>query len=674
MGVQQAAGAGRLILTRAGAILAAACLIAGAAALSQPGAPPPSAGPKASGQLTAFRSDAELRRFLRGLRAPREELKTFDVAAEPPPSPSAPQPNLTPVSPVTVVNSQEIRLEGRIRTENLIGNAPPGFGSQGITNNQEANVDEGGIVKVRGDILVILRRGRLFTVSLARGGMRPIHAINAFPPGVSGEGDWYDEMLLHGDRVIVVGYSYARGGTEVNRFRLGRDGRLSFEDAYHLRSNDYYSSRNYASRVIGNRLVFYAPLYLDWRRDPLEALPGIRKWEGDAIGQRFRPIATARQIFIAPAMRGDKRRQVTTLHSVTSCDLTARELACSAVGVLGPESRSFYVAAGAVYLWTGDYWSPGSRRQPNAVLYRLPLDREPPSAIRARGFPVDQFSFREDAADGMLNVLVRAQSGGDAMGGPEMSAGRASLLRLPIAEFGDGSETVPDSRYRPLPELRGDAWSFHNRFVGDHVLYGGGAFGEAHRSDIVVAVPVRGGEAVELPVSHSVERIEALGGDALVVGSGADESLGFTAIELTGRRPRVGDLFRLPAASEGETRSHAFFFRPDSADGASGILGLPIARDAEPAYRRFFGSAASMLFLRRDERRFAPAGELAAQLRGVADDHCHASCTDWYGNARPIFLGGRIFALLGYELVEGRLEGGRIGEARRVNFAPGRRR
>jgi len=43
---------------------------------------------------------------------------------------------------------------------------------------------------------------------------------------------------------------------------------------------------------------------------------------------------------------------------------------------------------------------------------------------------------------------------------------------------------------------------------------------------------------------------------------------------------------------------------------------------------------------------------------------------DWYGNARPIFLRGRTFALLGYELVEGREDDGRIRELRRVSFAP----
>jgi hypothetical protein len=54
------------------------------------------------------------------------------------------------------------------------------------------------------------------------------------------------------------------------------------------------------------------------------------------------------------------------------------------------------------------------------------------------------------------------------------------------------------------------------------------------------------------------------------------------------------------------------------------------------------------------------------------DDARRVSCVDWYGNARPLFLRGRIFALLGYELVEGREDDGRIRELRRVSFAPRR--
>src|SRR5262245_19712180 len=41
-----------------------------------------------------------------------------------------------------------------------------------ITNVQHAGVDEGGIVKLHGEHLVILRRGRLFTVEVA--GLRPV--------------------------------------------------------------------------------------------------------------------------------------------------------------------------------------------------------------------------------------------------------------------------------------------------------------------------------------------------------------------------------------------------------------------------------------------------------------------------------------------------------------------
>jgi len=39
-------------------------------------------------------------------------------------------------------------------------------------------------------------------------------------------------------------------------------------------------------------------------------------------------------------------------------------------------------------------------------------------------------------------------------------------------------------------------------------------------------------------------------------------------------------------------------------------------------------------------------------------------------NARPLFLRGRVFARLGYELVEGKFEQGRMIELRRIGYAP----
>ena len=84
---------------------------------------------------------------------------------------------------------------------------------------------------MRGDTLIVLRRGRLFTVSLAGGRMRPVDAINAFPPGTDGDG-WYDEMLVADGWVVVIGYSYEGGGTELNRFRISPEGRLGIGSLY----------------------------------------------------------------------------------------------------------------------------------------------------------------------------------------------------------------------------------------------------------------------------------------------------------------------------------------------------------------------------------------------------------------------------------------------------------
>ena len=93
--------------------------------------------------------------------------------------------------------------------------------------------------------------------------------------------------------------------------------------------------------------------------------------------------------------------------------------------------------------------------------------------------------------------------------------------------------------------------------------------------------------------------------------------------------------------------------------------------------------AAAVLFLRNRELQFSALGQLRAGDGAVRDDACKASCVDWYGNARPIFLGDRVLALMGYEIVEGRLHTAgwrydeptsapaeQIVERRRISFAP----
>jgi len=100
------------------------------------------------------------------------------------------------------------------------------------------------------------------------------------------------------------------------------------------------------------------------------------------------------------------------------------------------------------------------------------------------------------------------------------------------------------------------------------------------------------------------------------------------------------------------------------------VLGLPISVPGRPGYRHLFEGSAAILFLRSQSLRFEELGELAAQSYKAVDDGCRASCVDWYGNSRPLFVRGRVLALLGYEIVEGMMKGGRFQEGRRINYAP----
>src|ERR1700716_402330 len=167
-----------------------------------------------------------------------------------------------------------------------------------VTNVQEAGVDEGGIVKVHGNHLVVLRRGRLFTVAIGDGALDPISSVDAFAPNIDPRSTWYDEMLVSDDTIAVIGYSYERGGTEVGLFHIDGSGKLAYQSTYHLRSNDYYSSRNYASRLIGNKLIFYTPLYLSVdSTDPFAQFPAVRKWHRGATASEFQQIVSATHVY-----------------------------------------------------------------------------------------------------------------------------------------------------------------------------------------------------------------------------------------------------------------------------------------------------------------------------------------------------------------------------------------
>lgn len=590
--------------------------------------------------MRAFRSEEELARYFREWaekQKQRERRAMKSMAAD----------SAGNAAPAPVAESQE-----KAKNE------------ESVTNVQHAGVDEGGIVKVHGNHLVVLRRGRLFTVAIGDGALKPISAVDAFAPDIDPSSTWYDEMLISENTVVVIGYSYQRGGTEVGLFDITDEGELSYRSTYHLRSNDYYSSRNYASRLIGNKLIFYAPQYLYYGSPYQSLFPAVRKWHKGAQAEEFQRIVPANRVYL-PEKEFHNAYGI-ALHTVTVCDLAGGGFDCKATSVLGPMGHVFYVSPDSVYVWT-NMWDREQRT--SGLLFRMPLDGSGPSALTVSGSPIDQFSFLQ-SEDQYLNVLVHSQGQGDGMWAAEVVSGDVALMRIPLMSFSDGSEMVPASSYRKLP--RPEGYTFQNRFVGNHLIYGtGSGWGypteQAKQSNLFIVEWARG-NSHQLTLPHGVDRIEQMGSDAVIVGTDGKD-LHFSSLRL-GRWPEIVSRYTRKQASQGELRSHGFFYKPDGDD--TGTLGLPISLPGRAGYKHLFQDSAAILFLKNDSLQFREVGELGSQPEKAVDDRCRASCIDWYGNARPLFLRGRVFALLGYEIVEGKLDDGRMHELRRINYAPGR--
>jgi len=534
--------------------------------------------------------------------------------------------------------------------------------SSSVTNTQHAGVDEGGIVKLHGNHLVILRRGRLFTVAVGDTALRPVAAVDAFDPELSPQSTEYDEMLIYRDKVVVVGYSYRRTTTELGIFQIDARGGLRYLTTYQLRSHDYYSARNYASRLIGSRLVFYTPFYLGLNlKDPLGVMPAMRRWGVEKDKGRFERLVTPQTVFRTDWQPSP--REWVVVHTVTVCDLDGDPLPCTASAVIGGADRSFYVSPSAVYVWAGQGGETDS--MPNATLLRFGIDRlQRPGAMAVQGSPIDQFSFLE-GNDGWLNVLVQSRRRGDAMWRSERQIGNLALLRVSLKDFGETLRQTRQAEYRELPKVTG---VLHNRFVGDHLLFGAGNGWIADEADTasLFVVPVAGGRLTRLQLPHGADRIEVMGKDAAVIGESAEDLL-FTGVAL-GKKPELVQRLTLRGASQGEQRSHGFFYRATGNDG--GVIGLPFRGAGQAGWAHLIKGSAGIVFVENRNDRFTQLGVLEAAADTTKADHCKSwlSCVDWYGNARPLFVGQRVFALMGYELVEGVLKDQRIQEVRRVDF------
>lgn len=159
-----------------------------------------------------------------------------------------------------------------------------------------AEADPGPLVRVHGDYLVVLHRGRLFSVRIGGGALEPVSVVDAFDPDADPLFSDYDDLFVTGDRVVVVSLESSLGGVRLGVFRLAPDGALTYRATYSMASagEDFNGIRRHASRLMGDRLVFYSGLALHYHNREASSFndfPSIRRWGHSA---RMAPVAPTR--------------------------------------------------------------------------------------------------------------------------------------------------------------------------------------------------------------------------------------------------------------------------------------------------------------------------------------------------------------------------------------------
>lgn len=561
--------------------------------------------------------------------------------------------------------------------------SPAPSNNESITNNQEAGVDEGGIVKNIDGALLVLRKGRLYAVSIATAGApAQTDSIMVAPSEALNSNVWYDEMLVRGSQIYVIGYryglklaneqssqqyGYGHGATEVSSFRLA-GGKLERQKTLFLESNDYFSGSNYASRMIDGKLVFYMP-HQAWKYLPQAPsssgtsgsttsppkkglqIPTYFTASPDGTFTKGAPLFSATDVYVpidAP--------KSPVFHTVVKCDLPeSGDISCSARSLLSNWGREHYVTTKAVFLWS----------LPRAYMFRF--EDLGVVAHKAAATPRDQFSFKEK--DGTLHILgnewtdpdeKKAEGTSTGGGGEQPTYKRPSLVleSLPIGEFDVKGEQSLTGKERVVEAGEEGAstssYVTKNRFVGDAVFagivkYDYNGSGQNTKARIV-RVELGSGAITSREVAGAVTRIEPMGDSRALVAIQEQSALSLESLPVSGALGPQGNT-RIDGLTEGESRSHGFFFKPGGApNNGAGTFGLPIM-NAQSGGGGYYGGGISNIGF----WSVAESGALASL--GIVSSSketgvCETSCVDWYGNTRPIFIGDRAFALMGSELTE----------------------
>ena len=488
-------------------------------------------------ELSTFKSEAEFEHYYRTVTGRLEsEDSAPDWSGNIPLS--APLP---PPPPAMAEASDEVIQESIVVTASKVDDANPS-----ITNTQEAGVDEGDIVKQIGQYLIVMQDGRLFSIDLlpdGEPGLRHVDRENVYR--TTEEDTWYDEMLVFGRQMIVIGYSYDAEASVFAVLELEETGEITFRDRFFLPAQDYFDGDNYTTRLVDGQLALHTSFYLS-------DVESFEQLNAPVLSRTMAPEDTprlsARRVYRPVQDAADP-----LLHTITICPLrdlkqSDREVpACNTTAFLAGDDYEYYASQDAVWLWVskeGHRWWMETEEDDTAestgLLYRIPYDRNmSPGFARVMGEPVNQFSLA--AGSDVFRAFVEV----DPVEEADKDASPFRLLQLPLSDIDRAPPAIDVADYVSLPNIAdGD---IENRFTNTHFVYTTyntwwSYWRPAAETDLdaeLTFVPLDSPETpTRLKLHHNVIRLESARDHIVATGYDDVHGLNLTLFDLRDDLPR----------------------------------------------------------------------------------------------------------------------------------------
>lgn len=550
-----------------------------------------------------------------------------------------------------------------------------------ITNNQEAGVDEGGIVKKMGPLLLVLRQGVLHVIDTGAPARERFELLHSHPVVADDSRDdlYYDEILTFSGGAILLGFDFVENAAQLFVFKLDASGSLEPRGRWQLKVDDYFSGNDSGARIRDGELV----LSLSFSADSLLK----DNWPFAArVGSDGEAIEATRVDLLAPddLQVLDGLGTEPQVYAFLRCDLDEllqQRLACTRSAAVANAGASTYIAADGIYLadysWTAQAWrrpdfdpwmarwtGPEPGDYASRVL-RLPQNRaEAPTVVPTTGLPNGRFGFKETAGGLYLIGSERISE----------HAQRNLLQYIPFSRFRARTPSQTPAEIRAsikgeIAFLRFDqtsAWLALEEAGGDDREDGEYQPGtrRLHR------LPLDGGPIQYLPLPAPVERVELLAEHVLLMGSvyRAGDPQDMRTVLVRRDNAAVGPLGHWPGmAADLSSRSHSF--NAARLDDGTELAGLPVLAPDPPKGSRYYRED-----LVEDLLVFRRAGD-ALQLAARVDmqhtpSDCELDCYGWYGSARFFAFGERLFTLSGELLKELRFDRGELRETGHLSLPP----